>query len=231
MGIHSVKKGASYRTLALFIALAILATILFAPVIPIAYTVKEPYERVETYYEDIPVLVTKRTEWNVTWYAISADHIWLAEIGTAKFPGIFSYNWGLGNAFGGRRDYVGFQAKTIINVQKQGLVSFNLGGNDGCELYLNESLFLLTGTYSPDPYRNASTQITLSPGKYTLTLHYANIGGIACVSFSTNPEVLEWRETIEHRSEPRQKTVIDYQYTPKTARMSILSYLLGQYPR
>jgi len=214
----------------LFIVLASLAIILFAPIIPISYTAKEPYERVETFYEEIPVEVAKHTEWNVTWYTLRGDYNWGTKLGTSKFPAIFSYAWGFGDVFKGYRDLVGFKATTIINVQKQGPVSFHIGGDDGCELYLNGSLFLMTGTYASWPYLNASTQTTLSPGKYALTLHYWEGGAGACVSFSADREVLEWKD-IEYKSEAVQRTVVDYKYTTKTDSISILSYLLGQYPR
>ena len=228
--VHSVKKRAAYRTRVLFIALAILVIILFVPIIPVAYNVKEPYERVETYYENVPVEVVEYTEWNVTWYTLQGDFKFWAELGTSKFPGIFSYQWNASNSFKGYRDPMGFKANATINVQKREPVWFNISGYTGCELYLNGSPFLFTSTYSSSPYKNASTQTTLSPGKYTLTLIYYKQGATGLATFSTNRDVVEWRR-IEYKNVPSQRTVTDYQYATKTTYIGVLSYLLGQYPR
>ncbi|MGB9615100.1 MAG: hypothetical protein ACPL3B_06330 [Fervidobacterium sp.] len=205
------------------IVLIILAIILFAPIIPVTNTVKEPYKRVEEYYEDVPVEVIKHAEWNVTWYAISGDFKFITEIGESKFPAIFWYDWGYGGEIFNGRDYVGFKATALVKVKERRPIWINLTGDDGCELYLNGTRFLSTSFYSG--YKTEFAKVVLDPGVYILTLYYFNRGGYACVSFSTDPEILEWK-VIEFRRELVQKTVIDYKIVNRTSYVSLLNYLL-----
>jgi hypothetical protein len=210
------------------ILLIILAIILSAPIIPKTISVKEPYERVEEYYEDVPVEVIKHTEWNVTWYAISGDFKFITEIGESKFPAVFLYDWGYGGEVFNGRDYVGFKATALVKVQERRPIWINLTGDDGCELYLNGTRFLSTSFYSG--YKTEFAKVVLDPGAYILTLYYFNRGGYACVSFSTDPEILEWK-TIEYRRQLVQKTFTDYRNVSKTSYVSLLNYLLNNnYP-
>lgn len=210
------------------IVLIILAIILSAPIIPVTNIVKEPYECIEEYYEDLPVEVIKHTEWNVTWYAISGDFKFITEIGESKFPAVFWYDWGYGGEIFNGRDYVGFKATALIKVQERRPIWINLTGDDGCELYLNGTRFLSTSFYSG--YKTEFAKVVLDPGAYILTLNYFNRGGYACVSFSTDPEILEWK-TIEFRRQLIQKTFIDYRNISKTSYVSLLNYLLNNnYP-
>lgn len=228
--MHSIDKRVVYRMGILLIALVILVSILYVPMIPVAYRVMEPVERVEPYYETVPVEVVERTEWNVTWYTLQGDFKFLTKLGTTKFPGIFSYQWDASNSFDGYRDSMGFIANATINVQKREPVWFNISGYTGCELYLNASPLIFTSTYSAAPYKNASTLITLSPGRYTLTLIYYKQGATGLATFYTSRDVLEWK-AIEYKNVVRQRTVTSYQYATKTTHVGVLSYLLGQYPR
>ena len=206
----------------------IIMIILFSPIIPITYTTKVPHEHIEQYYENVPVKVIRRTEWNVTWYAITGDFKFITEIGKSKFPATFNYNWGYSrNIFNGE-EFVGFVATAIINVRERHPIWINLTGDDGCELYLNGSRFLCTSFYSG--YKTEFAHVILEPGVYVLTLYYYNRGGYACVSFSADSEILEW-EDIEYRRDLVQKTVTEYKYENITSYANILNYLLGQYPK
>ncbi|MEM3573281.1 MAG: hypothetical protein QXJ62_03505 [Nitrososphaeria archaeon] len=213
----------------LVIIILVIIIILFSPIIPINYTTNVPHERIEQYYENIPLEVIRRTEWNVTWYAVTGDFKFITEIGKSKFPATFSYDWGYSrNIFNGE-EFVGFIATTIIKVRERRPIWINLTGDDGCELYLNGSRFLCTSFYSG--FKTEFARVTLDPGTYVLTLYYYNSrGGYACVSFSADSEILEWKD-VEYRRELVQKTVTEYEHENITSYVSLLNYLLGQYPR
>lgn len=221
--LHAIKRELSIKAYYTIIILALTAIVLFAPIVPITYNVKVPHERIESYYETVPVEVPKFTEWNVTWYAVSGDFKFITEIGESKFPATFSYDWGYeGKVYNGR-DYVGFKATAIIKVPERRPIWINITGDDGCELYLNGTRFLSTSFYSG--YKTEFALVTLDPGTYVLTLYYYNRGGYACVSFSADPEILEWK-IVEYRRELMQRTVTEYEYESRTSYVSILNYLL-----
>ncbi|MCX8189316.1 MAG: hypothetical protein N3F64_06360 [Nitrososphaeria archaeon] len=226
--IHSIKFLVSNKVYFTIIILAITIIILFSPIIPITYTTKVPHEYIEQYYEEVPVKVIRRTEWNVTWYAVTGDFKFITEIGKSKFPACFSYDWGYSrNIFNGE-EFVGFMATAIIKVRERHPIWINLTGDDGCELYLNGSRFLCTSFYSG--YKTEFARVTLEPGVYLLTLYYYNSrGGYACVSFSADSEVLEWTD-LEYRRQLVQRTVTEYEYENVTSTINILSYLLGYRP-
>lgn len=56
------------------------------------YSAQVPYSCIETYYENEPYQVTKNTQWDVTWYTLTADRKLGASIGTSNFPATFDYN-------------------------------------------------------------------------------------------------------------------------------------------
>lgn len=211
------------------ILVIIIVIILYSPIIPITYTTKVSHEGIEQYYEDVPVEVIRRTEWNVTWYAVTGDFKFITEIGKSKFPATFNYDWGYSqNIFNGE-EFVGFMATALIKVRERHPIWINLTGDDGCELYLNGSRFLCTSFYSG--YKTEFAQVILEPGVYVLTLCYYNSrGGYACVSFSADSEILEWKD-VEYRRDLVQKTVTEYEYENMTSYVNILNYLLGQYPK
>jgi len=70
-------------------------------------------------------------QWDVHWRTLTGDLQWGAEVGTSGFCSTFIHNWGSGIVFLGYDDYIGFQATMQVKMQRDGPVTFAIGGDDG----------------------------------------------------------------------------------------------------
>lgn len=75
--------------------------------------------------------------WDVNWRTITGDGQWGAVVGTSQFSPTFWHDWLQGIVFLGYDDYIGFDATMQINMQRDGPVTFKVGGDDNFWLYLD----------------------------------------------------------------------------------------------
>jgi len=129
-------------------------------------------------------------EWNVTWRTLTGDLQWGGEVGTSKFCSTFDYNWGTGPIFLGYADYIGFSATMQVKMQRNGQVTFNVGGDDGYELRIDGVVKILD--YGQHPFRTTMITIDISQGFHTLTLHYYEAISTARVYFDCDSDILMW---------------------------------------
>lgn len=137
----------------------------------------------------------RKTTWNATWWSLNDDATRMERLGTSKLPGTFDINWERGAVFGDRTDRIELEATTQIVVRRQGLVFFNIGGDDGYRLLINGEEFL--ADWEKHPFRESAGFKTLEPGIYQLVMNYYEWTGNATLKFFTDPDVLEWEQIKE----------------------------------
>jgi hypothetical protein len=126
-------------------------------------------------------------QWDVHWRTLTGDLQWGAEVGTSQFCSTFNYNWGSGTVFLGYDDYIGFGATMQVNMQRDGPVTFTVGGDNNFWLYVDGDL-KISGSSS----WGISKTMTLSRGMHTLTLWYYEVTGVALVIFNCDTDILMW---------------------------------------
>jgi len=212
------------------VATLLVVIILLLPIVPVSYEEREPYTVTETYTETVPGQVTVNTEWKVAWKTITAA-TWGATVGSSTFPSTFDYDWGTGKVFGDYSDYIGFEATAIINVPREGLVSFTIGNDDSSILYLETEYgrqrLVYNQNLGKDCYTTKNVVVEMSAGKHNLTLLYCEFALGARVSFTADKDVLTWRET-RYEEVQRQRIVTKYRTVTRTKHISFLEYLLGR---
>lgn len=130
-------------------------------------------------------------QWDVHWRTLTGDYKWGAEVGTSKFSPNFFYNWGNGVIFLGYDDWIGFEATMQIKVQRNGPITFTVGADDECSLYIDDVLRIDLSQRLA--YRTQSIIASdLSQGFHTLRLTYSESYGWAAVSFECDIDVLMW---------------------------------------
>jgi hypothetical protein len=142
-----------------------------------------------------PPMTTVRTTWNVQWFNMPGLGQWGSQVGTSQFPATFAYDWGNGPVYDGYSDWIGFQATATINMQRPGggSVTFTVVSDDGTRLYLDGNIIL--NNWPVGPFTNYTATAYLTPGKHALRLDYFENILEARVSFSCDPDVLEWQES------------------------------------
>jgi uncharacterized membrane protein YidH (DUF202 family) len=176
--------------------------------------------RIETYTEMVPIQVTKKTEWNVTWYTFTPEGKWGAPVGYSTFPATFTYNWDKGKVYEDYGDYICFIATAIINVPRSGPVSFTIGSDDGSKLYIDGQEVI--DLWWDHGYITKTAVVNLTPGKHTLTLYYYERTVNAMVSFTADSDVLTWQET-EYQQVTRQKITSN----PASLALGIILIIIG----
>ena len=137
-----------------------------------------------------PALVFAK--WVVHWWTINSSTLErLAEVGTSTFSSTFSYDWGLSAVFGEYSDYVGFRATMQVNMQRDGPVTFTVGGDDGYSFTIDGVVKIYE--YGPHSY-SATTIIiaNLTQGLHTLGMDYFEGPGDARVTFDCDRDLLAW---------------------------------------
>jgi hypothetical protein len=137
-----------------------------------------------------PALVFAK--WDVHWWTINSSTLErLAEVGTSTFSSTFSYDWGLSAVFGEHSDYVGFRATMQVNMQRDGPVTFTVGGDDGYSFSIDGVAKI--DDYSLHAYRTTTTIIAnLTQGLHTLSLDYFEGPEAARVTFDCDHDLLAW---------------------------------------
>lgn len=127
--------------------------------------------------------------WDVNWRTITGDGQWGAVVGTSQFSPTFWHDWLQGIVFLGYDDYIGFDATMQINMQRDGPVTFKVGGDDNFWLYLDGAQpAIVSGTNNWGVYKT----IYLSRGMHTLTLWWRDITSYARVLFDCDSDILHW---------------------------------------
>ena len=137
-----------------------------------------------------PALVFAK--WDVHWWTINSSTLErLAEVGTSTFSSTFSYDWGLSAVFGEYSDYVGFRATMQVNMQRDGPVTFTVGGDDGYSFTI-DGVVKIDG-YSLHAYMATTIIIAnLTQGLHTLGLDYFEGPSAARVTFDCDHDLLAW---------------------------------------
>lgn len=126
--------------------------------------------------------------WDVNWKTITGDGQWGGVVGTSQFSPTFWHDWSTGIVFQGYDDYIGFEANMQINMQRDGPVTFKVGGDDTFWLYLDSASLIVSGTKNWGVYKT----IYLSRGMHTLSLWWRDITGDAVVLFDCDSDILHW---------------------------------------
>lgn len=137
-----------------------------------------------------PALVFAK--WDVHWWTINSSTLErLAEVGTSTFSSTFSYDWGLSAVFGEYSDYVGFRATMQVKMQRDGPVTFTVGGDDGYNFSIDGVAKI--DDYSLHAYRTTTIIIAnLTQGFHTLDLDYFEGPEAARVTFDCDHDLLAW---------------------------------------
>ena len=136
--------------------------------------------------------VTKRTQWDVTWFTITGEGIAGATVGTTTLGATFDEKWGKGPVYEKYSDYVGFTAIATINMPRTGMATFRIGSDDGAELLLDNNLIINNNRNGS--YVEKSAKINLDPGKHRLAIKYYEFKGSARVSFDCDHDLQVWEE-------------------------------------
>jgi hypothetical protein len=135
----------------------------------------------------IPGKDTVSTEWDVHWHLVTDDGQWGPEVGTSQFSPTFSFNWGSGPLFQGYDDHIGFWAYMKVNMQRDGSVTFTVGGDDYFWLDV-DGVLTMSGASSA----GISKTVSLSRGMHTLAFTYMEMEGNASAVFNCDADILTW---------------------------------------
>ncbi len=143
-----------------------------------------------------PKVVSRETEWHVVWYALDGELKKAGKVGIDTFPSTFSWSWGMGEIFQGRKNYIEFTAKSEIYAPRSGLYWFKVGSDDGARLWIDGEVVLTNQWKYGGRYREQRKKIMLKKGKHTLRLDYWERTRFASILFDCSPELLTWEDTI-----------------------------------
>ena len=133
------------------------------------------------------------SRWSVDWYTVVYDaggqdkYRFTDFIKNDDFSAEFDKNWGSGSLVEGKTNYVGFQAKTTVDIHGNGpqKVVFTLGSDDGSTLHVDGKLTI--NNWGAHSYYSRSASVTLNPGLHDLTLKYFDWTSRARVRFNATP--------------------------------------------
>ena len=115
-------------------------------------------------------------------------------IGKAQWHPTFDVDWGRGQVFGGRTDRLLLDATMSIVVSRPGWVWFEIGGDDGFELYVDGEAVL--EDWRDGAVRRWGRYLWMQPGIHELHLRYYEWTDRAELLFSASPDVLTWYEAV-----------------------------------
>jgi pimeloyl-ACP methyl ester carboxylesterase len=120
----------------------------------------------------------------------------------------FDNNWGRDAVYGTQRSNVYINADATIVVQRQGLVRFTVGGDDGYRLSVDGNNII--NSWKDHPYDQTTRYAYLTPGPHSLRLEYYERTGNARLKFVTDEDVLEWQVAKDCTGGYSQKLVTRY---------------------
>jgi len=140
---------------------------------------------------------TTKAQWLVTAWERTNSGGKGPSVGGEVWPGNFAHDWGAGAIIGGRKDQVVLEAKMDILLQRQGLVGFTVGGDDGYRLFLDGELITPESAWSSHSYRKTTLLKALDAGIHRLRLEYFEAGSLARLEFNVDGDVLQWSRVKE----------------------------------
>jgi hypothetical protein len=127
------------------------------------------------------------SHWDVTWKVLDSNLNWGETLGTETFPAQFDYDWKQAALYGGRADYLGFEATMQIKVSKDGPIYFIVGSDDGSILYLDGNAII--DQSGVNAYYPQNAILRLSQGAHTLKLTYLEATSWARISFACDESI------------------------------------------
>ena len=130
--------------------------------------------------------------WDVEWFALDSDGYRGGSLGRRQWVPTFSADWGWGQVFGGRENRLMLDATMSIVAPHAGWFWFEVGGDDGFELYINEESVL--EDWDRGSMRRLGRFRWMRPGIHELRLQYFEWTGNAGLLFDTDRTLLNWSE-------------------------------------
>lgn len=196
-------------------------------------TVAVPLSAPDTLVPKLCGLKQREAVWNVEWFALDAGGEVVSTVGSEQWPPTFSADWAWGHVFGGRGDMLMLDATMSIVVPHAGWFRFEVGGDDGFRLYINNEPIL-------EDWKNGSVRRWgrfrwMQPGVHELRLRYYEWRGRAELSFDTDRTLLSWLEAegcdtgdrARHSAEPSAPIVFDGDVLPSADSSPIVVLLQG----
>ncbi|MYD28744.1 MAG: hypothetical protein F4X03_07520 [Dehalococcoidia bacterium] len=157
--------------------------------------------------------------WNVEGFALDSSGYPGRNLGREQWPPTFSADWGRGQVFGSRKDMLLLNATMPIVVAHAGWVWFEVGGDDGFELYINGNV--IVEDWARGSMRKWGTYRWLQPGMYELRLRYYEWTGRAGLLFGTDRSMLSWVEA-EGCTKDERTRLSEESATPIVAEDTVL---------
>ena len=155
-------------------------------------TVAVPLSATERSLSASCTIEQRSASWDVEWFALDSNGYAGRSLGRRQWDPTFSTDWGWGQVFGGRDDMLLLDATMSIVVPHPGWVWFEVGGDDGFELYIDDEAIL--GDWNRGSSRTWGTHRWMQPGVYELRLRYYEWAGRAQLQFGMDGVVLAWSE-------------------------------------
>ena len=171
--------------------------------------------------------------WDVEWFALDSDGYRGGSLGRRQWVPTFSADWGWGQVFGGRENRLMLDATMSIVAPHAGWFWFEVGGDDGFRLYIDEDPVLVD-------WKNGSARTWgrfqwLQRGVHEMRLEYYEWGGRAELLFDTDQTLLSWSEAKGCDAGDRPRLIaespapilFDGDVLPSAAPGSIVVFLQG----
>ena len=109
-------------------------------------------------------------------------------------PSTFDRDWGRGPVFSGRQDMLLLEATMTTVVSRPGWVWFEIGGDDGFELFIDGEKIL--DDWYDGSFRRWGRYRWMRPGIHELRLRYYEWTDRAELLFNTRRDILKWSEAV-----------------------------------
>ncbi len=139
-------------------------------------------------------LVKRSAGWDVEGFALDSNRDVGRSLGRKHWRPDLSFDWGRGQVFGDRKDMLLLDATMPIVVHRPEWVWFEIGGDDGFGLYIDDEVVL--ADWNNGFFRSFGKYIWMQPGMHELRLKYYEWTDQAMLSFRTTPDVLTWDEAV-----------------------------------
>lgn len=155
-------------------------------------TVAVPLSATERSLSASCTIEQRSASWDVEWFALDSNGYAGRSLGRRQWDPTFSTDWGWGQVFAGRDDMLLLDATMSIVVAHPGWVWFEVGGDDGFRLDINNEPVL--GDWQNGSARRWGRLRWMQSGMHELRLSYYEWRGRAELSFDTDQTLLNWFE-------------------------------------
>ena len=139
-------------------------------------------------------LVKRSAGWDVEGFALDSNRDVGRSLGRKHWRPDLSFDWGRGQVFGDRKDMLLLDATMPIVVHRPEWVWFEIGGDDGFGLYIDDEVVL--ADWNNGFFRSFGKYIWMQPGMHELRLKYYEWTDRAELLFRTSPDVLTWYQAV-----------------------------------